>query len=544
REIRITAALTHPHILPLHDSGEAGGLLYYVMPFVDGETLRERLAREQPLGLETALRLMREVASALAYAHRHGVVHRDIKPANILLEDGHAVVADFGIARAMRQAQESTTPTTLNDAASLEGSGATGTLTHAGTSPGTPAYMAPEHARGDGVADHRADLYALGIIAYEALAGEHPFGARSPRALVRAHQSETPPSLAARRPDLPPVIASLVMQLLAKDPAARPQSAAYVLDVLGFASAPAVRAISRRGVALAAAALLAVVGIGGYLASRQVAAPDGRLVGGSASTGVGTGAPLSLAVLSFENTSGDTAFDYLRDGITDHVRDALNGVRGLTVKARNSSRALTGHDAREVGAKLGVGAVLQGTVSSSNSHLHVTAELVRASDDVSLWSSTFDGESSALAEMQDTIARAITGKLRLAAPVARSAAASAAHARGSSDIEAYDLFLRGRYAFDRLDFIRASELFRAAVVRDPRFARADAYLAMSYANTPTLGSASGDSMTGLARATARRALALDSTVAEAYAAESFALTNELRLADAVIPMEKAVALDS
>lgn len=542
REIRITAALTHPHILPLHDSGEAGGLLYYVMPFVEGETLRERLARERPLALETALRLIREVASALAYAHRHGVVHRDIKPANILLEDGHAVVADFGIARAMRQAQEPATPATLNTAAQIEDSGATATLTHPGTSPGTPAYMAPEQARGDGVADHRADLYALGVIAYEALADEHPFGARTPQALVRAHQNETPPSLAARRPDLPPAIAALVMQLLAKDPAARPQSATAVLDLLGSAAAPTVRAISRRRVAFAAAALIAVVGIGGYLALSRVA--GGGSARGAALAAVGASLPPSLAVLSFENTSGDTTFDYLQDGITDRVRDALNGVPGLTVKARSSSRALTGHDAREVGAKLGVGAVLQGTVSRSSSHLHVTAELVRASDDVSLWSSTFDGEPSSLAEMQDTIARAVAGKLRLAVPVARSTGAAAEHGRGSDDIEAYDLFLRGRYAFDRLDFTRASKLFGAAVARDPRFARAHAYLAMSYANTPTLGSASVDSMNALARESARRAMLLDSTVAEAYAAESFALMNEMRLADAVIPLKKAVALDS
>ncbi|HEY0777963.1 MAG TPA: serine/threonine-protein kinase, partial [Gemmatirosa sp.] len=180
REIRLTAAFAHPHILPLHDSGTAAGVPYYVMPYVEGETLRERLARERPLTLDAALRVVREVASALAYAHRHGVVHRDVKPANILLEDGHAVVADFGIARAVRRARE---PEELDAAGHADG-GDAGALTDAGTTPGTPAYMAPEQARGDAGVDHRADLYALGVVAYEALAGAHPFGARGPRALL------------------------------------------------------------------------------------------------------------------------------------------------------------------------------------------------------------------------------------------------------------------------------------------------------------------------------------------------------------------------
>src|SRR5688500_7416518 len=200
REIRLTAQLMHPHILPLHDSGEVQGLLYYVMPFVDGESLRERLTREGRLPPEAVGRIMREVASALDYAHRQGVIHRDIKPENVLLADGHAVVADFGIARALTRATDGT-PT--NESAEPGASHAVPnpTLTALGLALGTPAYMAPEQALGDLAVDHRADLYALGVIAYEALAGAHPFAGRTAQAMVAAHLASTPTPLGDACPD-------------------------------------------------------------------------------------------------------------------------------------------------------------------------------------------------------------------------------------------------------------------------------------------------------------------------------------------------------
>lgn len=225
QEIRVTAGLTHPHILPLHDSGTAAGFLYYVMPYVEGETLREHLARDGALHHDAALRLVREVASALAHAHRHGIVHRDIKPANILLQDDHAVVADFGIARAVGRAREGARPPDR-----IEADGPA-TLTGVGTTLGTPAYMSPEQARG-GIVDARTDIYALGVVAYEALAGEHPFGVRTPHAMLLAHVEETPTPLGARAPGVPPALATLVMRALAKDPAARPQSAEEIVAAL------------------------------------------------------------------------------------------------------------------------------------------------------------------------------------------------------------------------------------------------------------------------------------------------------------------------
>ncbi len=288
REIRVTAGLAHPHILPLHDSGAAAGFLYYVMPYVDGETLRERLARDGALHPDAALQLIREVASALAYAHRHGVVHRDVKPANILLQDDHAVVADFGIARAVGRARE--------NGAVLDGVRSDGpaTLTGTGTTLGTPAYMSPEQAMGGSV-DHRTDIYALGVVAYEALAGEHPFGIRTPGEMLRAHVEEPPTPLDSRVSGIPPGLAALVMRALAKAPAARPQSAEEIVAGLAPARDRALPAIGHdanrkyrlqvgRRLLLAAAVALLLAGGGAVLLGRRTPAREA----GAASTSRGT----------------------------------------------------------------------------------------------------------------------------------------------------------------------------------------------------------------------------------------------------------------
>ncbi len=225
REVRLAARLQHPHIVPLLAAGAlADGLLYYTMPFVTGEGLPERLARDGALPVADAVRLLRDVAAALAYAHRQGVVHRDVKPANVLLAEGGAVVADFGIAKAVRAARGS-------DAQDGTGRANSATITQLGTSVGTPQYMAPEQAAGDAV-DHRADLYALGVVAYELLSGRPPFEGRSAQQLLAAHAVEAPEPLARRRPTVPDALAALVMHLLQKHPADRPQSADEVLHAL------------------------------------------------------------------------------------------------------------------------------------------------------------------------------------------------------------------------------------------------------------------------------------------------------------------------
>ena len=532
REISVAARLQHPHIVPLLAAGEVDGLPYYVMPFVDGESLRARLSHGE-LPIAETISVLRDVARALAFAHGKGVTHRDIKPDNVLIAGTSAVITDFGVAKAVSDATVG------------------GPLTSIGVALGTPAYMAPEQAAADPATDARADFYAFGAMAYEMLAGHVPFAGRNAQGMLAAHATEQPGSIAALRPATPPALADLVMRCLAKRPGDRPQNATEILQLLdgivspsgasGSASAPAnltptLRPARGKTRQLAIGIAVVAVSLAATMTWWRMRGPD-------------FGAIRSIAVLPFDNTSGDTTFDYLEDGVTDHVRDALNSFAGVTIKARGSSRQMKGRAVREIGSTLGVGAVLQGSVSGTSSHLHVTAELVHASDENVIWSRTFDGLPNELAGMQDTIVRAISDRLRLASVDSRVRLTSPDRrppkdARGTSNAQAYDLFLQGRHPFDQNDFGPAIAFFREAVARDPRFARAHAYLAMSYADAPTLGVASVDSMNVLARASAAQALALDSTVAEAYVARSLALTNEMRLGEALAPMEKAVTLDS
>ena len=519
REISLAARLQHPHIVPLLSAGEIDGLPYYTMPFVDGESLRAELAHGE-LPIAKTISILRDVAKALEYAHGKGIAHRDIKPDNVLLAGTSAVIADFGVAKAISDAT------------------AGGALTSVGVALGTPAYMAPEQAAADPATDHRADYYAFGAMAYEMLAGHPPFAGRNTQATLAAHATEAPPSIAFLRPATPAPLAALVMRCLEKRPGDRPQSATDIVHALdaisGSASAarPTTRPRRTRTIVVAGGVVglvLCALGLMAWLRARASgsASPESR----------------SIAVLPFENKSGDTTFDYLEDGITDHVRDALNAVPELTVKARSSSRQLKGRGAREIGSTLGVGLVLQGTVSRSTSRLHVAAELVRTSDDIALWSGTFDGQPNELGGMQDTIVRAITNKLRVGNGDSRLDH-SAAGARGTNNVDAYYLYLQGHHFGDGLQWDRASSLYHQAIALDPRFARAYGALAISYSNEPTLGLVSVDSMNRLARSAARQALALDSTVVEAYVGEANTLINDMRFADAVRALARGYAMDS
>jgi eukaryotic-like serine/threonine-protein kinase len=526
REISLAARLQHPHIVPLLAAGETDGLPYYTMPFVDGESLRAKLAHGG-LPIAETLSILRDVARALAYAHDKGVTHRDIKPDNVLIAGTSAMITDFGVAKALSEAT------------------AGGPLTSIGVALGTPAYMAPEQAAADPATDRRADIYAFGIMAFEMLAGHPPFAGRSSHGMLAAHATETPPQIAALRPATPARLAELVMRCLEKQPGDRPQSASEIVQALDSIVTTDASPIPTSGAKIpsrsatwgrppiAAALVTAIVvslGVLGVWWRIREAVPAERAI-------------RSIAVLPFENRSGDTTFDYLEDGITDHVRDALNAQPELMVKARGSSRQLKGRGARETGKTLGVAAVLQGTVSRSSARLHVTAELVRASDDNVLWSGTFDGQPNDLGGMQDSIVRAITGRLALG-KVGALADRSAARARGTNNIDAYDLYLKGRHAGDGLQWRKASGLYQQAIALDPRFARAYGALAISYANETTLGLVSVDSMNRLARASEKQALALDSTVVEAYVGEGNALLNDMRFADALAAFEKAYKVDS
>ncbi|MFI5245577.1 MAG: protein kinase, partial [Gemmatimonadales bacterium] len=314
REIQLAASLQQANIVPLLSAGDAGGVPYYTMPFVQGESLRGRLAIGTPLTISEGVGILRDVARALSYAHARGVVHRDIKPENVLLSHGAAVVTDFGIAKAVSAAR------------TMSGGG---TLTQAGTSIGTPAYMAPEQVAGDPNVDHRADLYAWGCLAYEVFTGAPPFVRDTPQRVLAAHLSEQPAPIASGRADLPLSLANLVMRCLAKDPAQRPASADEILRDLDAAFTPGATSAERpaarggrttRRNLLIGAIAIAVVATAAYIVRRNRPQTTSSLSATS---------DRSVAVLPLANLSGDKADDYFGIGLSEEITRALskNGVR-------------------------------------------------------------------------------------------------------------------------------------------------------------------------------------------------------------------------
>jgi eukaryotic-like serine/threonine-protein kinase len=517
REIELAASLQQANIVPLLAVGDTEGLPFYTMPFVDGLSLRARLERNGALPVGEAISVIRDVARALAYAHEHGVVHRDIKPENILLSGAAAVVTDFGIAKALA-------------ASKTKAPG--GTLTQVGTSIGTPAYMAPEQAAGDPATDHRADLYALGCVAYEMLTGAAPFAGRPAHQLFAAHLNETPASLEIARPDAPSALAALVMRCLAKDPGARPQSARAILETLdavgsgtmaGTSAGSAVRPPDRRrGLALRSAAALAVVAAAALGTWRYHAR------GAAAALTAPTG-PSSIAVLPFEN-QGDSTDAYFADGITDAVRGKLTALSGsgLAVIARASSVSYRGTTKlpAAIAGELGVRYLLTGTVrfvgSGDARRVQVSPELVEVSPGhapESRWAQPFDAAVKDVFAVQADIA----GRVATAMQVALGTTAQARLAQAPTrDPAAYDAFLRGEAMrnaaqSDPRSLRRQIDAYGEAIQHDSTMAPAWAALAgassLLYANsTPT------PALARTALTAAERAIALDSTRSEGYVA--------------------------
>jgi TolB-like protein/tRNA A-37 threonylcarbamoyl transferase component Bud32 len=525
REITTTASLRHPHVLPLYDSGDAAGFLYYVMPFVEGESLRDRLNREGQLPLDEGLRLAGEVADALAYAHSRGVVHRDIKPENILLEGGHAVVSDFGIAKAV-------------DAAGGR------SLTQSGMAVGTPLYMSPEQAAGDPATDHRTDIYAWGMVVWEALAGAHPFAdAPTPMALLAAHLTEQPPDLATRRPEVPPALGALVRDALAKDPARRPESAKAVLAALGQVSTPSgARSVPSGGRRLparwmvAAAALLVVLGVGTIAVRRW-------MPGSAAGAGI-----QSIAVLPLDNYSGDQSQDYFAEGMTDELTAELASISQLRVTSRGSAMQFRGKNrpATPVIAKaLNVDAVVEGSVVRSGDRVRITVELIDASLDKQLWAQSFERSSSDALALQAELAAAIASEINVRlTPLEQTRLAAAPKV----DPAAFDAYLKGRYFFNRPsdeNLEQAITQFQQAISLSPDFAPAysglsDAYLWAGYNE----GFISASAAKPKARAAAERAVQLDDNSAEAHASlATFKLFYEYDWAGSEREFRRAIALN-
>ncbi|HYL56448.1 MAG TPA: serine/threonine-protein kinase [Gemmatimonadales bacterium] len=396
REIEIAARLQHPHILPLYDSGSAGGFLYYVMPYVEGESLRDRLTREKQLSLEDTLRVATEVASALAYAHSRGVVHRDIKPENIMLSGGSAVVADFGIARAVTAAGEGQH------------------LTQTGTIIGTPAYMSPEQATGSTEVDGRSDEYSLACVVYEMLVGAPPFTGPTAQAIIARHSMDmvSPPSIV--RSTIPDTVEGAILRALSKVPADRYPTTALFAEALNTpseATGAYRRATLERGIRRPASALrrlvpaaVVVAGLAGYFAIRSARAGRGE---GATASGLD---PRHLAVLYFDDLSRDHSLGYLADGMTEALIANLSQVQPLSVISRNGVAPYRGGSvpADSIARALGAGTVVTGSVEQVGDLLHVTVRLVDGASGVDFKRASFDERAG---DMLTVIRDSLSGRV-------------------------------------------------------------------------------------------------------------------------------------
>ncbi len=462
REIGIAARLSHPHIVPLIDSGDAEGLLYYVSPFIPGGSLRDRLDREGSLPVKDALRIAREVGSGLDYVHRSGFVHRDVKPANILFADGLALLGDFGIAYACQtQAMEA--------------------LTDGGLAVGTPAYMSPEQASGDRQLESQSDIYSLACVLYEMLAGEPPFRGNSARATMAMHVIESPRPVRMLRPEVRPTVEQALAKALARDPAQR------------FAS------------------------VADFITALEEEGPHGGRVAAARTR--------TIAVLPFVNASRDLDNEYLSDGITDELIDALAKVEGLRVASRTSVFALKGkpQDVRAIGVLLGATVVLEGTVRKSGDQLRITAQLTSADDGRLLWSQRYDRTLADVFAMQDEIARTIVNTLRATSFADLS---EPERHRPTENVKAYGLYLRGRFEWNKRTqegVIEGIRYFEKAIAEDQNYAPAYTGLADSYALQVDYRSVPVAEGFERAKAYARTAIALQETLAEAHASLAWSL---------------------
>jgi eukaryotic-like serine/threonine-protein kinase len=462
REIGIAARLSHPHLVPLIDSGESGGLLYYVSAYVAGGSLRDRLRDEKQLSVHGALRIAQEVGAALDYAHRSGVVHRDVKPENILFADGHALLADFGIARAPQSSDHEA-------------------VTGAGIAVGTPEYMSPEQASGERELDARSDIYSLACVTFEMLTGETPFRGASARATMAKHVTESARRVRQLRPDVPAAVDDAIARALSKDPARR---FASVHDfIVALHSDHSARARDAAGVTRA------------------------------------------IAVLPFVNASSEPENEYLSDGITDELIDALAKVDGLRVASRTSVFAIKGKslDVRAIGALLDCAVVLEGTVRRSGQQLRITVQLTSTDDGHLLWSQRYDRQLHDVFAIQDEIAQTIVSTLRATTFADLAPPPTTRH---TENFRAYGMYLRGRFELNRRtqDGIAAGiRYFELAIAEDPRFALA--YAGLSDAHSLRIDYRSVPVAQGFEQAMhyARQALAIDDTLAEPHASLAWAL---------------------
>jgi serine/threonine protein kinase/Tfp pilus assembly protein PilF len=488
REIKVAARLNHPHILPLHDSGEADGFLYYVMPYVEGESLRERLDRDEYLPVEETVNLTRGIASALDYAHRQGIVHRDIKPENLMLYEGEAMVMDFGIAKAVSAAGSET-------------------LTQTGMMVGTPAYVSPEQAAGATDLDGRSDQYSLACVVYEMLTGERPFTGPTPQAILAKRFTEPATPIRTVRSSIPENVEKALNKAMATDSAGRFRTTGM------FAQA---------------------------LASTNLHTPNDTQT--MPQPVVSTAK--SIAVLPFTNMSADAENEYFTDGMAEEIINALSKIQSLRVASRTASFAFKGksEDIAEIGRKLKVSTFLEGSVRKMGNRLRITAQLVNVADGYHLWSERYDREMEDIFAIQDDISQAIVKALRVILSEGEKKQIEKARA---VNVQAYDYYLRGRQYFHQLrrkSLEYARQMFNKAIEIDPEYARAYAGVSDCCSLLYTYFDAREFNLRQ-ADVASSKALELEPDLAEAHVARGLAVSLSKRYDEAEQEFETAMRLD-